>query len=56
MTKRAIDMSPDERKAALDAIKLAARKFEPMPTDRKASEMTEAERQEWLREHKRRVG
>jgi hypothetical protein len=54
--KRAIDMSPEERKTALREIKRSARTFEPMPTDRKASEMTEAERQEWLREHKRRVG
>jgi hypothetical protein len=53
--KKAIDMSEQERKAALDAIKLAARTFEPMPTDRKASEMTEIERQEWLREHKKRI-
>jgi hypothetical protein len=54
--KLAKDMSEQERIAALDEIKRAARKTEPMPTDRKASEMTESERQEWLAEHKKRLG
>jgi hypothetical protein len=53
--KKAKDMTDQERIAALDEIKRAARTFEPMPTDRKAAEMTEVERQEWLREYKRRT-
>ena len=54
MNKRAIDMSPSERKAALDEIKRAARTFKPMPTDKRAADMSESERREWLAEHKRR--
>jgi hypothetical protein len=54
--RRAIEMTPDERKAALDAIKLAARTFEPMSTDKQARDMTEAERQAFLNECKRRAG
>jgi hypothetical protein len=54
--KKARDMNDQERKAALDEIKLAARTFEPMPTDKMARDMTEAERQEWLAEHKKRAG
>jgi hypothetical protein len=53
--KKAKDMNDQERKAALDEIKREARTFEPMPTDRKAADMTEAERAEWLREHQRRT-
>ena len=52
--KKAIDMSPEEREAALDAIKLSSRTFEPMDTTKKAAQMTATERVEWLAEHKRR--
>jgi hypothetical protein len=52
MMKHARDMSEAERKAALAEIKRP--KPEPMPLDRTAKEMTETERQEWLREHKKR--
>jgi hypothetical protein len=54
MTKRAIDMSPDERKAALAEIKQLKPKLEPMDTTKKASDMTAQERIEWLAEHRRR--
>jgi ribosomal protein L29 len=54
--KLAKDMSDQERKAALDAIKLAARTFEPMPTDKMARDMTPQERETFLRECKRRAG
>jgi hypothetical protein len=53
--KKAKDMSPEERKAGLDEIKRAAekQKFEPMPPlDKSASEK---ERDDWLREYKRRT-
>jgi ribosomal protein L29 len=52
--KKASKMSPAEREAALAEIKQAARTFEPMPTDKKARDMTAQERAEWLAEHKRR--
>lgn len=55
MTKLAKDMTPAERAAALEEIKRGPDP-EPMPVDKKAAEMSEAERREWLAEHKRRFG
>jgi hypothetical protein len=56
MNKKAKNMSPEEREAALAEIKRAARTFESMPMDttKKAADMTERERAEWLAEHQRR--
>jgi hypothetical protein len=53
--KKAKDMTPEERQAGLESIKRAAeQKFEPMPPlDKSASEK---ERDDWLREYKRRTG
>jgi hypothetical protein len=51
--KHASEMTETEWAAALAEIKRGP-KPEPMPIDRTAAEMTEAERREWLREHKRR--
>jgi hypothetical protein len=53
--KRAIDMTPEERQAALESIRKGPPP-EPMPTDVKAKDMTQSARQEWLAEHKRRWG
>jgi hypothetical protein len=50
--KHARDMDEAERQAALTELKRP--KPEPMPIDKTAKEMTEAERDEWLREHIRR--
>ena len=53
--KHAKDMTETERKAALDEIKRGVTKtFEPLPTSKRATDMTAAERAEWLAEHKRR--
>ena len=52
--KKAIDMSPSERKAALDEIKQRRPELAPMDTSKKAADMTAQERAEWLAEHKRR--
>jgi hypothetical protein len=54
--KKAIDMSPDERKNALDEIKQRRPELAPMDTTKKAAEMNESQRREWLAEHKRRFG
>jgi hypothetical protein len=54
MTKRAINMSPEERKTALGEIKQRRPKLDPMDTSKKAADMTAQERAEWLAEHKRR--
>ena|ERR1700716_4368801 len=51
--KLAKDMSPQEAAAALAKIKRGPPP-EPVETTKRASEMTEAERQAYLREHKRR--
>ena len=53
--KKADQMTEQEQKAALEEIKRKARTFEPMPTDRRASELSETERTEWLREWQRRT-
>jgi hypothetical protein len=53
--KLAKNMTPQERASALAILKRGPAP-EPMPTDRKAQDMTEQERAEWLREHKRRFG
>jgi ribosomal protein L29 len=50
--KHARDMSTEEAAAALAELKRP--KPEPMPIDKTAKEMNEAERAEWLREHRRR--
>ena len=55
MTKRAIDMSPDERKNALDEIKQRRPELAPMDTTKKAKDMSAQERIEWLAEHRRRL-
>jgi hypothetical protein len=54
--KMARDMDPAERAQALAAIKLAARTFEPMPTDVQARDMTPEARAAFLREVNRRWG
>jgi hypothetical protein len=46
--KLAKDMTAAERHAALNAIRRAARTFEPMATDRKAKDMNPAERKAFL--------
>ncbi len=51
--KFARDMSPQQRAETLARLKLGPAP-EPMDTSKKASEMNERERQEWLREHQRR--
>jgi hypothetical protein len=51
--KHARDMTEAERAAAIAELRRGPTP-EPMPTDRKATEMTAAERSEWLREHRRR--
>ena len=53
--KLAKNMTSDERKIVLESIRRGPLP-EPMPTDKRAKDMTERERQEWLREHKRRFG
>jgi ribosomal protein L29 len=52
MTKHARDMSTEEAAAALAELKRP--KPDPMPIDKTAREMSEAERKEWLRAHKQR--
>ena len=53
-TKRARDMDDAERAATLAAIKRGP-KPDPVPLPEKhARELTESERSEWLRKHKRR--
>ena len=54
--KLAKDLSPEARKAALDEIKQRRPKLAPMDTTKKAAEMNESQRREWLAEHKRRFG
>jgi hypothetical protein len=53
--KHARDMSEAERAEALAAIKRGPPAV-PVETTKRAAEMTELERQEYLREHKRRFG
>ena len=52
--KMARDMTPAEAAATLAAIKRGP-KPKPMPVDRKASDMNDAERREWLAEYARRM-
>jgi hypothetical protein len=58
MTKHARDMDEAERKATLAALKRGQLPEPPPPTDgpKKAREMTEAQRQEWFRQHKKSYG
>ena len=53
--KRAIDMSPDGRKLAIEEIKQRRPKLDPMDTTKKAKDMSAQERIEWLAEHRRRL-
>ena len=46
--KKAIDMTDRELEAALDAIKIANRKLEPVPIDKMARDMSEAEKRAFL--------
>ena len=52
--KKAKDLTPKERAAALAILKRGP-KPEPMP-DTKASDLTPAQRDAWLKEHVRRLG
>jgi hypothetical protein len=49
------DMSPEEAAAALAEIKRGPPPV-PVETTKRASEMTEVERQQYLAEHRRRFG
>ncbi len=51
--KHVRDMTPEQQAAALAELKRP--KPEPMPTDKTAKEMTEAERSEWIKEHVKRT-
>ena len=53
--KKAKDMNPDERAAALQSIKRGPPPV-PVETTKRATEMTELERQEYLQEHRKRFG
>ena len=53
--KLAKNMTPAERAAAI-AILRRGPAPEPMPTDRKAKDLSPAERDAWLKEHARRFG
>jgi hypothetical protein len=53
--KRASEMTPQEAAAKLAELKRGP-KPEPLPIDRTAKEMTEAQRRKWLAEHNRRFG
>jgi len=53
--KKAKDMNPDERAAALKSIKRGPPPT-PIETEKRASQMSELERQEYLREHRKRFG
>jgi ribosomal protein L29 len=52
-SKKAIEMSPEERKSALDEIRRGPSP-EPMPTDLMARDMTSEQRAKFLAEVKRR--
>ena len=54
--KLAKNMTPEERQAALEEIRRAARTFEPMPQDKMARDMSPIERQEFIRECSKRAG
>jgi hypothetical protein len=54
--KLAKNMTESERQAALDEIKQRRPELAPMDTTKKAAEMNESQRREWLAEHKRRFG
>ena len=61
MTTHARDMTPEQKAAALAAIiKSAGRATEPPPTpietEKRAIDMSELERREYLAEHKKRYG
>lgn len=53
--KKAKDMNPDERAAALKAIKRGPPPT-PVETEKRASQMSQLERLEYLAEHKKRFG
>ena len=53
--KKAKDMNPDERAAALKSIKRGPPPT-PIETEKRASQMNELERREYLAEHKKRYG
>jgi hypothetical protein len=54
--KMAKSMTAAERHAALDEIRRAAWRFEPMPQDKMARDMSPAERQQFIRECSKRAG
>ena len=53
--KKAKDMTPDERAAALKSIKRGPAPT-PIETEKRAINMSELERREYLAEHKKRYG
>ena len=53
--KLAKNMTPEERRTALESIKRGPPPT-PVETALRASQMTELERQEYLREHRKRFG
>jgi len=55
MTKLAKDMTDQERQAALESFKHGPAPV-PVETTKRAAEMSDLERQEYLREHKKRFG
>jgi hypothetical protein len=53
--KKAADMTPEERSIALESIRRGPPPV-PVETTKRASEMTELERRQYLLEHNRRFG
>jgi hypothetical protein len=53
--KLAKNMTPEERRTALESIKRGPPPL-PVESTKRASEMSELERQEYLREHRKRFG
>jgi len=53
--KLAKNMTPEERRTALESIKRGPPPT-PVETEKRASQMSELERQEYLREHRKRFG
>jgi hypothetical protein len=56
MTKRAIEISPDERNLALQEIARQQRESIELDMTKTAAEMDEGEKRDWLAKHKRKFG
>jgi hypothetical protein len=54
--KKAIDMTPEERKSALEEIARQQRESLELDMTKKAVDMTEGERRDWIAKHKRKFG